>query len=201
MTYKTTLASSLPLLCTAALALGFAAFGCGSSGDSGTPTIITIDAGTSISGCVSVAFPPEQPAIMNEPRFERDVVLPGQDIVVELDVDRDTREARIELQDVWNRENPPLGVATESTGGRTTLALTFPTELDTRGSYFLHVTLCANDCDSSRVLYTLAPEIDDPSNSPSNLPINRPYQRIVFEGDDEISNEPTCLDVSSVVIQ
>lgn len=200
MTYKTSFAGLRPLLCTAALALALAALGCGSSGDS-TGTGGSIDAGGSISGCVAAVFPAEQPAMLNEPRFEQDVVLPGQDIIVELDVDQDTREARIELRDVWNRDNPPIGLVTEPTSGGTTLTLTFPTELDTRGRYFLHVTLCADDCDASGVLYTLAPEIDDPSNNPLNLPINRPYQRIAFEGDAEISNESTCLDVSSVVIQ
>lgn len=200
MTYETRFAGSLPLVSAAAVALGFAAVGCGSTSD-GTGTGGRFEGDASISGCIASIFPSEQPAMLNEPRFAQDEVLPRQDIIVELDVDQDTREARIELQDVWNRDNPPLGVATESTTGSTTLTLTFSSGLETRGRYFLYVTLCADDCDSSRVLYTLAPEIDDPSNPPANLPINRPYQRIVFEGDDEISNESTCLDVSSVVIQ
>lgn len=200
MAYKTTFAGSLPLACAAAVALGLTALGCASTSDV-TGTGGRFDADASVSGCIARVFPSEQPAILHEARFERDVVLPGQDIVVELDVDRDTREVRVELQDVWNRENPPVGVATEPTSGGTTLTLTFSTDLDTRGRYFLHVTLCADDCDTSEVLYTLAPEIDDPSNNPLNLPINRPYQRIAFEDDAEISNDSTCLDVSSVVIQ
>ena len=185
-----------------ALLVAWFALACGDSGgDSGSGgSSIDLDGG--IRGCVAPTVPADQPSMPREPRFEQELLRPGTDIIVEVDVNGETESVRIELTNVHDRDATPIGVAEELTpGGDTTLVLTFPTELTVLGRFFLHVTLCGRDCATRRVIYTLAPEPDERTGDPSELPINQPYQRIVFEGTEEVSDEKTCVDLESVVVQ
>ena len=190
---------NLPLPLQASLALLFAmsllGAGCADSGGddpSGTGGNIIVIPGNT---CTFVFPPEEEPTLISGPEFGPNEISPGMPVEAEIAVDKETRVVIVELTDFWELDQPPIGTETVETRGNETLFFSFPTTASTLGRYFFRITLCASDCDESRVVFTLLEDPDNPNQR------NEPYQRIYFEGDEELRSEPTCLDPDSIVVQ
>lgn len=177
----------LGMIACAASAL--AGFGCGDSGGSSTDAGPIVFDGRPVEGCITVVPPEEEPHLLSPPVFPTLVVLPGSNIQAEVRVDGETRVVMVELTNFWDLDAPPLGTETVQTGGNESITFTFATETSTRGRFFFRITLCADDCARSRVVFTQAPDH------------NEPYERIVFEGDLEVRRTNTCFDLDSVAVQ
>lgn len=179
-----------------ALLLTVGAAGCGSEpdGDSGFGGGIFID-GEFVSNCTAPVPPEAEPELLAAPSFEAEELPPGSSIEADIEVDAETRTVRVELVDFWQLEQPPLHEVTLETSGDETLFVSLPTDFDTRGRYFFRITLCADDCDASRVLFTIVEDPNDPDRRAD------PYQRLVYEGDTEIRRTTTCYKPDSVAIQ
>jgi hypothetical protein len=80
-----------------------------------------------------------------------------------------------------------------TTGG----ALEFAIPIATTGRYYVDVVVCGGDCADSRVVYTL----DRRNAGPGSDAINDPYERIVYQGEEELRSSFTCDNPDSVAIQ
>jgi len=179
-------------------ALGLFSLGCGESsagpGSGGGGGNITLDAGQG-GVCISVGPPAEQPDLISGPTFALDQIRPGNPIEGDIVVDGETRTVTVEAANYWKLDEPPVGLETVQTGGNQTLPFSFPTGPGTLGRFFFRITLCAADCDARRVVFTVVENPDNPNTR------NDTYQRIVFEGDTEVSSQSTCLEPDSIVVQ
>jgi hypothetical protein len=184
----------LRLLCCIAFALSLFGFGCGDSGSDGAGGSPTSDAGV-IEGCFAIVPPTEEPDLVLPPFFAEDIVVPGTVIEADVRVDGETRTVIVDLADYWDLDDPPSGTEQRQTPGNQTLSFAFPTDTAPRGRYFFRITLCADDCALGRVLFTLAPDPDNPAVRSDY------YQRVVFEGNTEVRSAATCLDADSIVMQ
>jgi hypothetical protein len=179
-------------------ALGLFSLGCGDSSASGAGSggggNIILDAGQG-GVCISVGAPAEQPDLISGPTFAVDQIRPGDPIEGDIVVDGETRTVTVEAANYWKLDEPPVGTETVQTGGNQTLSFSFPTGPDTLGRFFFRITLCAADCDARRVVFTVVDHPDIPNAR------NDVYQRIVFEGDTEVSSQSTCLEPDSIAVQ
>jgi hypothetical protein len=148
-----------------------------------------------VQACIALSPPAEQPGLVLPPFFAEEIVVPGTVIEADVVVDGETRTVIVELADYWDLDEPPIGTERVQTRGNDTLSFAFPTDTAPRGRYFFRITLCADDCALGRVLFTLAPDPDNP-NSRSDY-----YQRLVFEGNTEVRSDATCADADSIVLQ
>ena len=166
-------------------------FGCAGGDTSSTGgtggTFVNID-GSVPMGCLAVQVPAEEPHLTSEPTFAAMFVTPSLPVEAEVGVDADARTMKIELQNVFFRERPPAAAVEEPVNGSRTFALTFPTEVDTEGMFFMEITLCPEDCDEERFVYTF--EGDFPET----------YQRIHFERNTEVGAMETCIDIARVIV-
>lgn len=165
--------------------------GCGESttSDSGGSggNVIDID-GSVPMGCLALQVPAEEPHLTGEPSFAAMFVTPSLPVEAEVGVDAEARTMKVELQNVFFRDRPPVAAVEEQVNGSRTFALTFPTEVDTEGMFFMEITLCPDNCDEERFVYTF--EGDFPET----------YQRIHFERNTEVGAMETCIDIARVVI-
>ena len=196
MTYKKISNDSLPVLCCISFALSLFGFGCGNSGSdgSGAGGGPMFDDGI-IQACVEQIPPAEEPNLVLPPFFAEDVVVRGTVIEADVGVDGETRTVTVELADYWDLDEPPIGTERVQTRGNETRSFAFPTNTAPRGRYFFRITLCADDCALGRVLFTLAPDPDNPNTRSDH------YQRVVFEGNTEVRSNATCADADSIVVQ
>lgn len=196
MTYKKISNDSLRVLCCISFAFSLFGFGCGDSGSdgSGAGGSPLMDGGI-VQACVALSPPAEQPDLVLPPIFAEEIVTPGTVIEADFTVDGETRTAIVELADYWDLDEPPIGMERVQTGGNDTLSFAFSTDTAPRGRYFFRITLCADDCALGRVLFTLAPDPDNPNTRSDH------YQRVVFEGNTEVRSDATCADADSIVVQ
>jgi hypothetical protein len=151
---------------------------------------IVLDGGLP-SSCISRAVPAEEPHLTSNPKFAADALSPilsTLPVEAEVGVDGETRTVRVELRNVLVLDDPPLGTIEEQVGGSQTLSLSFPTEADTEGLFFMEITLCSGECDKRRFVYTFVEDLPDT------------YQRIVFERNTEIEREETCIPIPTVLV-
>lgn len=199
MTYAKFSCCSVRWLSVTSMALIVLGYGCGDSGSGGAGGGPTLDGGV-ITGCVAAIPLAGEPDLLSPPVFPDAIVVPGTLLEGDVGVDGETREVTVELANYWDLEEPDSGKETKQTGGNQTLSFGFPTGSTRRNRYFFRITLCGNDCAERRAVFTLAPDPDSPPEFDPPLR-SRYYQRILFEGDDEVRNEATCLDADSVSIQ
>jgi len=183
-----------PLLC---FVLAFAlssvvAFGCadgGSSGGSGgSGGSGSAPDGSVFTSCFALQPPPEQPHLSSAPMFASSAVFPTFPVEAEVGVDAETRTMKVQLQDAIFRDDPPAGTVERQVNGAQTFSLTFPTDERTEAFFFMEITLCADDCNEQRFVYTF--EGDFP----------RTYERVVFEGNSEVERRETCIEISTVLV-
>ena len=179
--------------------------GCSDSGGRPPPDVVidlTGDAG--VVGCSQPTFPDEQPDIspFAPPGFVTDtgeqqrLVRPGQELLAEVTVNRATRQVFVELSNAWA---PEQVIFTEhvDTPGNQTIPLTFFPGVDTRGRFYMRLTLCGFDCDVREVVFDLVDS--DPDNPATG--INGDYERTLIEDGDVVQVEQTCVRPNSVLIQ
>ncbi len=176
------------------VAVGTGACGSEPSGDTGFGGGIFID-GEFVPNCTAPVPPEAEPELLAPPVFGAEELPPGSAIEADIEVDAETRTVRVELVDFWKLERPPLQDVTLATSGDETLLVSLSTDPSTRGRYFFRITLCGEDCEESRVLFTIIEDPDDPDARVD------PYQRLVFEGDTEVRRTTTCYKPDSVAIQ
>lgn len=175
-------------------ALSLFSLGCGGESGGGGGGNIVLDAGVG-DVCISVSPPREEPDLTLGPTFSSSQINPGSPIEGAILVDGETRIVTVEAADFWDLDAPPLGSETVQTGGNQTLPFSFPTGPNTRGRFFFRITLCAADCDAQRVVFTVVEDPDNPNQR------NDYYQRIVFEGDNEVDSRSSCVEPDSIAVQ
>jgi len=148
-------------------------------------------------GCLVEQFSGE-PDVIVFPDFAQRSVAPGSDVEFTMLVDDDTRQVQATLMDAWRLQSAnPMGPSETVTQATTGGALQFSIPMPNTGQYYVDLVLCGSDCTSSRVVYTL----NRANAGPDSDAINDPYERIVFNGDTEVSSSFTCRHPASVAVQ
>jgi hypothetical protein len=170
---------------------------CNSDGGGDSPPVAIVNIGggdAGVDGCVQPSFPADQPDLsslpMNWPRFVTDnengqaTGKPGATLEAEITVNAQTRQAFVELKDVWS-DSPAFASAVIDTPGNEKLEVLFFTDPNQRfGRYYMKITLCGSDCDDGEVVFDINPDI------------NSPYERTVFE-----DGEPVPVQVDSTCVK
>jgi hypothetical protein len=185
--------------------LTFVVAGCKGSGGRPPPDVIidlTGDAG--VTGCSQPFFPDEQPDIspffppefVTETGEEQRLVRPGEELLAEVTVNGATRQVFVELSDAWS----PQVILTEDldTAGNETVPLIFFTNGDTRGRFYMRLTLCGVDCDEREVVFDI---VDYDPDDPTMTGINGDYERTLIEDGEVVRVDETCVRPNSVLIQ
>jgi len=175
-------------LCVAVTACGGGSDG-GNSGDGGSGP-------TGPMGCLVQQFSGE-PDIIVFPDISAESLNPGSAVEFTMFVDDETRQVQATLMDAWRLRDGSQAksetVIRATTGG----TLEFAIPIERTGRYYVDVVVCSGDCSDSRVVYTL----DRANAGPGSDAINDPYERIVYEGEDELRSSFTCDNPDSVAIQ
>lgn len=132
-------------------------------------------------GCLVQNFT-NQPDVLFGPEIELRVSAPGSTVEFSLRVDGDTRLVKATLMDAWRLRQPAQGqseTAIMNTLGNEEMEFAIP--IQTTGRYYVDLELCGSSCDSLRVVYTL----NRANAGEESDAINDPYERIVYEGDEE----------------
>jgi len=147
-------------------------------------------------GCLVQQFGGE-PDIIIFPDIPADALSPGSVVEFTMFVDDETRQVQVTLMDAWRLRDRPQGqsetVIRATTGG----ALEFAIPITTTGRYYVDVVVCSGDCTDSRVVYTL----NRANAGPGSDAINDPYERIVYQREEELRSSFTCDNPDSVAIQ
>jgi hypothetical protein len=169
--------------------------------------VINIGFDGGVTGCSQPSFPPEQPDlfVLRPPIFlltgiaEQSPVgqaqaTPGSPIEAEVTVNGATRHVKVELA---NAGSPGHVIFTDEveTSGNETISLLMSSSEDTRGRYFMRLTLCGLDCDEREVVFDLVPCTDEPDAGPCN--IKAPYERTVLEGGEVVQVDATCIELGT----
>jgi hypothetical protein len=165
---------------------------------------IGFDGGT--QGCTQQAFPSGEPDIppLSPPIFlltpaSQNTVgqaqaRPGDVIPAEVTVNGATRIVKVELANAWSPENVIFSDEFESRGNET-LSIDLMSTQQTRGRYFMRLTLCGADCDERQVLFDLVPCSDEPDAGPCGT--RTYYERTLFEDGELVRVDATCIDLGS----
>ncbi|MBW1756346.1 MAG: hypothetical protein JRJ80_09265 [Deltaproteobacteria bacterium] len=179
--------------------------GCGDSANRPPPDqVINIGGGGGGTGCSQPFFPTEEPDMspLAPPEFvteegqEQRLVRPGQELLAEITVNGATRQIFVELSDAWS----PLVILTQEleTPGSQTIPLTFLTDRDTRGRFYMRIALCGEDCNEREVIFDIIePDLDDQANTG----INADYERTLIENGEVVRVDQTCVRPNTVLIQ
>jgi hypothetical protein len=175
-------------LCAAVTACGSSSDG-GGGGSGGSGPV-------GPTGCLVQQFSGE-PDIILFPDIAALTLSPGSSVEFTMFVDDETRQVQATLMDAWRLRDRPQGqsetVIRATTGG----SLDFSIPITTTGRYYVDVVLCSGDCTDSRVVYTL----NRANAGPGSDAINDPYERIAYEGDQEVRSTFSCRHPDSIAIQ
>jgi hypothetical protein len=182
------------LLAGCVVSLAFSACGESSSGDD-----IGGDAGVlpPLTGCLLRVFS-DEPDIIGFPSIKERTLSPGSTVEFSVLVDSETRMVKATLMDAWRlRSTPqdPSETVMMPTAGDEPVDFAIP--IQTTGRYYVDLELCASNCDRLRVVYTL----NRANAGEESTAIGDPYERILFEGDEEVRSTFTCAPPDSVAIQ
>ncbi len=176
------------VLCVAVAACGGSS-GTGDGGSGGSGPVGPM-------GCLVTQFRGE-PDIVVFPDIAAQSLNPGSTVEFTMFVDDETRQVQATLMDAWRLRDTPQGqsetVIRATTGG----TLEFAIPITTTGRYYVDVVVCSGDCTDSRVVYTL----NRANAGPGSDAINDPYERIVYQGEEELRSSFTCDNPDSVAIQ
>ncbi|MGB5695432.1 MAG: hypothetical protein WBM46_07275 [Polyangiales bacterium] len=183
---RTTL-SFLPLL----LLLLFTACN-GGSGPEPPVNVIDLTGDAGFQGCSQPSFPSEQPDlyVLQPPRFPTDrpngqaEVDPGDPIDAEISVNSATRQVFIELRDGFDPTFMIYSTEVDTAGGETVPVLLLPQD-QTRGRYYMKITLCGFDCDEREVVFDANPDV------------NSRYERTLIENGEIVQVDRTCIDFTA----
>ena len=168
---------------------------------------IAVDGGT--PGCSQPSFPSDQPDLspLTPPIFlltntrsqqssvGQAIVSPGEAPEAEIWVNSATRQLKVELANAWATDSI-LYTTEEETSGNETVPVTLLTEPNTRGRYFMRLTLCGADCEEREVVFDLHPCPDNP-DSTEPCGVNAPYDRTLIENGEIVRVDGTCIDIGS----
>lgn len=202
-----TLRCALAFSCVSIISLSLN--GCAESGDRGPEDVTNINVGFDAGaiGCSQPLFPAEQPDLsgLNPPRFlltttagqqstaGQAQVDPGDPIDAEITVNGATRRVRVELADAWAKEQYIYTDEVETSGNQTISLLLF-SEANTRGRYYLRLTLCGLDCDERAVVFDIHTCSRDRDVN-ELCGINAPYERTLIEDGELVRVDSTCIDL------
>jgi hypothetical protein len=147
-------------------------------------------------GCLVTNFPGE-PDILSFPNIPPETLFPGSTVEFSLLVDDETRQVQATLMDAWRLREQAQGQSETSIMATTGGTLQFAIPIQTTGRYYVDLVICSGDCEDSRVVYTL----NRANAGPGSDAINDPYERIVYEGEQELRTSFTCDHPDSVAIQ
>lgn len=187
--------SRLSRTCIALLTMALA--GCG-SGEADQPPINPGAGGASGIGCIQPNFPEDQPDLsaLNPPRFllttsiaqnstsGQAQVDPGDPIEAEVTVNGATRRIEVELVNAWSPEEVIYTDEVETPGNQTVPLFLFSSE-QTRGRYYMKLTLCGFDCSDQRVIFDMNPDV------------NSPYERTAIKEREVLQVDRTCIDFAA----
>jgi hypothetical protein len=152
--------------------------------------------GGSDGGCSQPSFPEDQPDIspftppvfVTETGEEQLAVRAGDELLAEITVNGTTRQILVELSSAWTPEQVILSQDPD-TSGNETVPVTFLTNQDTRGRFYMRLTLCGFDCDERVVIFDINPNV------------NSDYERTLIENGEVVRIDRTCVKPNSVLIQ
>jgi hypothetical protein len=148
-------------------------------------------------GCLPQRFSGE-PDVIIFPYIAAEEASPGSTVEFTMFVDDDTREVQATFMDAWRlRDSPPAFPSETVTMATTGGALEFAIPIQTMGRYYVELVLCSGDCNDSRVVYTL----NRANAGAGSDAINDPYERVVYQGDQEMRSSFTCDNPDSIAIQ
>lgn len=169
---------------------------CGSDGSGERPPVVVMNIGGGdggVRGCIQPSFPSNQPDLSSAqpPQFVTDnengqaTARPGATVEAEITVNRETRQAFVELKDAWSNGAPVATAEIETRGGEKLEVLFFTNPNQRFGRYYMKVTLCGLDCDDREVVFDINPDV------------NSPYERTVFEDGEPVpvQVDNTCVTV------
>lgn len=197
---------ALGLFCLGFLSIAVAAC---SEGDQAPNNVINIGFDGGTQGCSQPSFPSEQPdlSVLNPPIFlltnvrsqqsstGQAQVSPGEAIEAEIWVNRATRQLKVELANAWSDDDVIYTTDEETSGNEVVPVVLFSSE-NTRGRYYMRLTLCGSDCDERQVVFDIHPCVDDPAST-EPCGINAPYDRTLIEQGDVVRADGTCIDLGS----
>jgi hypothetical protein len=144
-------------------------------------------------GCIQPGFPQDQPdlSLVNPPTFlltpsaaqnsssGQAFVRPGDPVEAEVTVNAATRRIQVELTEAWSG----LVIYTDEveTPGNQTVPLLLMSDLQTRGRFYMKLTLCGTDCGDQQVIYDANPDI------------NSAYERTLIEDRQVVRVDRTCV--------
>jgi hypothetical protein len=147
-------------------------------------------------GCLVTNFAGEAD-ILSFPDIPARTLPPGSSVDFTLFVDDNTRQVQATLMDAWRLRERPQGQSETAVMATTGGTLQFAIPIQTTGRYYVDLVLCSGDCNDSRVVYTL----NRANAGPGSDAINDPYERILYEGEEEVSTSFTCDNPDSIAIQ
>ena len=136
------------------------------------------------------------PEFVTEDGQEQRLVRPGQELLAEITVSGATRQIFVELSNAWS---PQVILMQElETPGNQTIPLTFLTDSDNRGRFYMQITLCGEDCNEREVIFDIIePDLDNTANTG----INADYERTLIENGEVVRVDQTCVRPNTVLIQ
>lgn len=186
--------------------LVLALFLSGCNGTDDPPQVINVGFDGGTQGCTQQSFPSNEPDIppLSPPIFlltaaSQNTVgqaqaRPGDVIPAEVTVNGATRIVRVELANAWSPTNVIFSDELE-TRGNEVVSLDMESTGQTRGRYFMRLTLCGADCDERQVVFDLVPCSDAPDAGPCG--IRTYYERTVIEDGEVVRVDDTCIDLGS----
>jgi hypothetical protein len=158
-------------------------------------------------GCVQPTFPSDQPDlfVLQPPRFQltnsisqnstagQAQVDPGEAIEAEIAVNSATRGVRIELVNAWTPQQVIYTEDVATAGNEVIDVVMFSTNPNTRGRFYMRLTLCGFDCRETQVVYDIV-ECENPNDL---CGVNVPYERTLFEDGEIVRVDGTCIDLTS----
>lgn len=166
--------------------------------------IINLGADAGGTGCSQPFFPAEEPDMspLAPPEFvtedgqEQRLVRPGQELLAEITVSSATRQIFVELSNAWSPQ--VIFMQELETPGNQTIPLTFLTDSDNRGRFYMQITLCGEDCNEREVIFDIIePDLDNTANTG----INADYERTLIENGEVVRVDQTCVRPNTVLIQ
>lgn len=179
-------------------------WGCSDSSEPADVINIVVDGGS--EGCTQQAFPSGEPDIppLSPPIFlvtaaSQNTVgqaqaRPGDTIPAEITVNGATRLVRVALANAWSTENVIFTDELE-TRGNETISIDLVSTEQTRGRYYMQLTLCGADCNERQVVFDLVECSDEPDAGPCG--IRTYYERTVIEDGEVVRVDDTCIDLGS----
>lgn len=168
---------------------------------------INLGDGGMFGGCVQPTFPEDQPDLffLSPPRFQltnaisqnsstgQAQVDPGEMIEAEIPVSAATRGVRIEIADAWT---PGRLIYAEDvqTSGYEVIRIMFASAQNTRGRFYMKVTLCTDDCRDTQVVYDV---IECAPDQQTFCGINEPYERTLLKDGEVVQVDATCIELSA----